>query len=285
MAKANSNKAERIPEDAIKTWIDALLTGSVFTFETPWLLTDWICAGRLWAAVSPQAFTTFCEEQLTTGLSSPLHPSALLLAGIYPTREKEKSTLEEKIITFHLALAQQLDESEEGLLNHFPSKQDSTYLPLIQAAWIWAANALLERSIKSELIEPLIQHQELYLHETDRQLWDANQGFYRVFPFSAQKEAFSLPDNALAMLAGVPDQDRAEEILAWLTNHAPPWQSSEVPSSAWLGAASFILYESLLAYEMNKGANELKKYVLRHLPTSEEIPARECLVWLWENEH
>lgn len=285
MAKTNKNVGEDSLKAMTMSWFQFLNTRRTGHNDTSVHLADWICAGNLSAVLAPGFFHSFWQEQLLLTNTSSIRLLDLVIAGCYTMgMKKDDDTTAARLTSFHLAVAQQLDNEETGLLNNPSLEQSNSFNPSVQAAWIWSANMLLENANKTAHTEQLFQLVELYRHETDYQLWDKKRGFYTNMPLVAESTAFTTANNALPMLAQIPDQDRAEEILKWLENHAPPWRSPATAEPGWLGSAAYLLYGALQSYEMHHDAEKLEQYVLQHLTLVEESTQQETLSWLWHNK-
>ncbi len=281
MGKGNTSKAGALAEEVILAWTNELLHKKNVA-ESPTLgLAEWICAGLIWVRVAPKSFQDFCMEQLKRAAKTPPQPSDLILAGLSAQLPDGDFSTLEHLAANHLRLSEMLDPHETGLL-HWPTANPHL-LPAVQSAWIWSSDQLLKWKLPQAQTEQLIQLKEVYVYETDRQLWEKNQKAYQELPALTALEALTPANNALAMLAWIPDQDRAEDLLYSYRKQAPPWQSIEIAKEEWLGAAAYLLYVALNAYEMTQAAEELKTYVLRHLPNTTKNAKQACLLWLWSN--
>jgi hypothetical protein len=281
MEKENTGKVGALEGQAIQAWVNELLHQHNVQ-ESPTLrLTEWICAGLLWVRMVPEGFQVFCQEQLQREAKTPPQPSDLVLAGLSAQLSGDHLSTLEQLSAHHLQLAEILDPDDTGLL-HWPSISHQL-LPALQSAWIWSADQLLKWKLPPAQTEQLIQLKEVYVYETDRQLWEKNKKNYQEQPAPATPHVPTPANNALAMLAWIPDQDRAEDLLNLYRKHAPPWQSKDTAHPEWLGAAAYLLYVAFNAYEMTQAAEELKNYVLRHLPDTTENAKQASLLWLWSN--
>jgi len=281
MDKENTTKPEALQEEVILAWVDGLLQENDLTGSSTIRLDEWICAGLVWIKIAPKSFQTFCQEQLVQSTQRPPAPSDLVLAGLFAQLPEDDLDIFDQLISGHLLLAEKLDPDEMGLLQ-WPSA-DAPYFPAVQAAWIWSSDQLLQWKLSPAQTEQLIQIKEILVYETDRQLWDKTHKSYCELPVATPTKARTPANTALAMLAWIPDQDRAEDLLFLYRMQAPPWQDKEVAVEEWLGADAYLLYEALKAFEMTQAAEELRNYALRHLPNTSQNAKQAGLLWLWHN--
>lgn len=281
MGKENTGKAGVLNEEVILTWVGDLLKENNLPASSALGLDEWICAGLVWVRVAPKSFQAFCQEQLQQSTQRQPIPSDLVLAGLFALLSEDEFSIFDQLANKHLLLAETLDPEETGLLQ-WPNT-DTPYFPAVQAAWVWSSDQLLNWKLPSTQTEQLIQLKEIFVYETDRQLWNKTQKSYGELPTAPHTKARTPANTALAMLAWIPDQDRAEDLLNAYRNQAPPWQDQEVAAEEWLGAAAYLLYEALKAYEMSQAAQELRNYALRHLLNTAQNARQACLLWLWHN--
>lgn len=277
----SADKTVTLKEEVIMTWVNELLYESKPSTALPTGLAEWMCAGLLWVKLAPQSFQAFCQEQLKSNRQTQLQLSDLVLAGLIAQLADEASTFIDQTGHYHLLLSETLDPQETGLLQW--KSLHPQISPAVQASWVWAADQLLKWPLPPAQVEQLIQLKEVYVYETDRQLWDKRKKTYRELPFDLEQEILSPANDALALLAWIPDQDEAEDMLGRYRKHAPPWQQPEMAAPEWLGPAAYLLYRGLNAYEMTQAAEELKKYTLRHLPLMPESTKKDGLLWLWQH--
>lgn len=281
MRKENTGKAGALEEEVVQAWVSDLLKENDLPASSGLRLAEWICAGLLWVRIAPESFQGFCQEQLERAAKTPPQPSDLVLAGVSAQLSGDHLSTLEQLSAHHLRLAELLDPGETGLL-HWPSASPPL-LPAVQSAWIWSADQLLKWKLPSDQAVQLIQLKEVYVYETDHQLWETNKKTYQERPALTAADAPTPANNALAMLAWIPDQDRAEELLHLYRKQATPWQSKETAHQEWLGAAACLLHLAFNAYEMTQAAEELKNYVSRHLPDTTKNAKQAGLLWLWSN--
>jgi hypothetical protein len=278
MEKENAGKAVKLEPEVILAWINELPLKNNTSEPTSLVLAEWMCAGRIWANKVPDNFKVFCLEQLRQRTETSFNPSDLVLAGLATPLFSEDLSVLEQLSNNHLHLAELLDPDETGLLQ-WPSTNPN-YLPAVQAAWIWSTEQLLKCKLPPSQVEQLIQLKEVYIYETDRQLWNKKKNTYEELPAITVTAASILANNALAMMAWIPDQDRAEDILRAFREQAPPWQDKKEAHEEWLGPAAYLLFEALEAYEMNHAAKELYTYKRNHLSTVPHGSMRKYLYWL-----
>lgn len=278
MEKENASKAGALQEETILAWIDELIQKNNLSEPTPSILAEWICAGRIWGSIAPDNFKLFCLKQLNQRTETLIKPCDLVLAGLAAPLFNEDLSSLEHLSNNHLRLSVTLDPHEKGLL-HWPIA-NAQYLPAVQAAWIWSSEQLLKCKLPSSQLEQFIQLKEVYVYETDRQLWNKKKSTYEELPATSTTETLTPANNALAMLAWIPDQDRAEDILRAFRKQAPPWQNKDEAHKEWLGPTAYLLFEALKAYEMNHAAEELYSYTGKHLSTVAEGSMRKYLYWL-----
>ncbi|WP_156825782.1 hypothetical protein [Lewinella cohaerens] len=280
MEKESAGKAGILKQETILAWIDELIQKNN-TSEPPSLVfAEWICAGRIWVSKAPDNFKAFCLKQLSQRTETSFNPSDLVLAGLAAPLFGEDFSLLEQLSNNHLRLSKLLDPNETGLLQ-WPSSTPQ-YWPAVQAAWISSSDQLLKHKLPPSQMEQVIQLKEIYVYETDHQLWQKSKNTYQVLPTATATEILTVANNALAMLAWIPDQDRAEDILSSLRKSAAPWQNKEQAINEWLGPAAYLLFEALKAYEMTQAAQELSNYVNNHLSTTPDNAMQKCLYQLWE---
>lgn len=282
MTEEINKKGNSIGQDDLKAWVASLRLVNEDAVDISSQLADWICAGWLSAAIAPDYFPILWQERQPLAQSTSVSSLDLVIAGLCLNRKAQQNDLISQLATFHLGVAKQMDKEETGLLNCHLIGSTDTYLPSVQAAWIWSAYHLLQTGRKES--DDLIEMHELYLHEIDQQLWSEDNHYYREKSEPAQDDAFILHHNALTLLAHVPDQERAEELLQWLVKNTPPWQTPQTAVEDWLGAAAFLLYQAMQSYDMEQEANELRQYALTHLTGAPTGPQQKCLYWLWHNK-
>lgn len=280
MEKESAGKAGILKQETILAWIDELIPKNNTSEPTSLVLAEWICAGRIWASKVPDNFKVFCLEQLRQHTETSFNSSDLVLAGLATPLFSEDLSVLERLSNNHLRLAELLDPDEMGLLQWGPNPN---YLPAVQAAWIWSTEQLLKCKLPPSQIEELILLKEVYLYETDHQLWEKNKKTYQGLPTMTTTEVLTPVNNALPMLAGIPDQDRAEDILRTFREQAPPWQNKEEIHGEWCGGAAYLLFEAFKAYEMTHAAEVLRSYAGKHLSANSSNTKEKCLLALWEN--
>ncbi|PTM10837.1 MAG: hypothetical protein DA408_14955 [Bacteroidetes bacterium] len=196
------------------------------------------------------------------------------------------STYFPKVLTQHLWLQQTADPAEEGLLHWVmpaatAAGYQTVYHPAVQTFWIWSCEALiaLGGQLNTDVLE-LITTNELSIFQMEDVLWQEDQKSYLL------QETLSvalLPTPGavgfLPLFAHIPDQDRAEKMLAAMKSLGYALQKKQ-PGDAptpipWSSASAFLIYRGLLNYEMEAAAAALK---LQYLNRPD--PPKSSLVYL-----
>jgi hypothetical protein len=285
MAKPGRNNTKTISERTILAWATALLDTENSTMSTVDSLAEWICLSQLLPQLPADSTTSLWQRLMSDDTASPPYFSALIRGGLLsylPWSERiqiPQREFAQQLVDRHKKLAQRLDPDETGLLPGAELINDSQQYPAVQAAWIWSADKLLE--LADTDLGDLPQLKEIYIHETDLQLWDKSRGCYGIGASVPPLTANLLTSNALILFAGIADQERAEKVLRWLRTHGSPWQDPDVLATEWLEASAYLLFVALEQYEMTDEAQKLKKYAQKHLASLPEDAASECLRWLW----
>lgn len=285
MAKPGRNSTKTISERTILAWATALLDTENNATSTVDSLAEWICLSQLLPQLQSDNSTFLWQRLMRDDTASLPYFSALIRGGLLsclpwskriqiPQRE-----LAQQLVDRHKKLVQRLDPDETGLLHGTALTNDSQQYPGVQAAWIWSTDKLLK--LADVDVGNLPQLKEIYIYETDLQLWDKSLGCYGAGASVPPLTANLLTSNALTLFADIADQERAETVLRWLRTHGAPWQHPDVLVTEWLRPSAYLLFVALRQYEMTEEAQQLKKYAQKHLTSLPEDAAGECLRWLW----
>lgn len=248
---------------------------------------------------------THCTENSLKGSKIALAQATtfgLVLAGLYELAPEDMAAdvlLEECYTPIHQLLGRLYadhDPQEEGLLSttvlentFFPDAliwQDlqlsggeiAVQDPLLNSIAVWSNECLIDigTHLGQDVLD-LLQWNELTIYSVNDKLWDVENGVYRPFDLTGQRY---LPGDSILglmpMIAEVPDQDRAEEMLEILRSerfclggksqrtcptHNPADTRAQLQVAGRGGIsilANWLLFHGLERYGMFAAAEKLK---------------------------